>query len=53
MSWISAIVPLLGKYVYPTALFVQTLSIYMTFHFREAAYTAELVHASFPEILRH
>jgi len=30
MNWISAIVPVLGKYVYPTALLVQTLSIYIT-----------------------
>jgi len=30
MTWFNAIVPVLGKYVYPTALFVQTLSIYMT-----------------------
>ena len=30
ISWVSAIVPVLGKYVYPTALFVQTLSIYLT-----------------------
>jgi len=30
MSWVRAIVPVLAKYVYPTALFVQTLSIYLT-----------------------
>ena len=30
MSWVREIVPLLGKYVYPTALLVQTLSIYLT-----------------------
>ena len=30
MSWVNAIIPVLGKYVYPTAMLVQTLSIYMT-----------------------
>jgi len=30
MRWVGAIVPVLGKYVYPTALFVQMLSIYLT-----------------------
>jgi len=30
MSWVGAMAPLFGKYVYPTALFVQMLSIYLT-----------------------